>query len=388
MSTSKPPQQPGGGNPAPSSYTRFIPREELGNFAAWSPAAFEQAPVDPGVGDVGARKPTLAERAAAEVLNRKANAAQHADIGKVLREAGTAAKGQPAAAPKAAAAPRAAQPAQAGQPAPASRPGATPGGARPAMPGATSAAAAKPAPRRNVIGGVPGEAHAPEPVVEPPPPPPRPGEALRRDARPAADQEGYRNGLAALESYKQTQSAQMAAYMSDQIGLLASDFHQRLEALEQQLAGRIAGVALELARQVVRADLVVQPETVVAVAEEVLGTLLASARQVVLRLHPDDHALAQAQLTEVLVARGVRVVPDVNLTRGGCLVESDIAVVDATVEARWDRAAASLGHSAPWNDGHEAQGDTSVSTLAERIEAMEDAHADDMALGAEEEPRA
>jgi flagellar assembly protein FliH len=387
MSTSKPPQQPGGANPAPSSYTRFIPREELGNFAAWSPTAFEQAPADPGVGDVGARKPTLAERAAAEVLNRKANAAQHADIGKVLREAGAAAKGQPAAAPKAAAGPRAAQPAQAAQPSPAARPGAAPGASRPAMPGA-QAAAAKPAPRRNVIGGVPGEVPAPEPVVEPAPPPPVPVEALLREARQEAYQEGYRNGLAALESYKQTQSAQMAAYMSDQIGLLASDFHQRLEALEQQLAGRIAGVALELARQVVRADLIVQPETVVVVAEEVLATLLASARQVVLRLHPDDHALAQAQLAEVLQARGVRVVPDVNLTRGGCLVESDIAVVDATVEARWDRAAASLGHSAPWNGGHEAQGDTSVASLAERMEAVEDARAEAFEQGDDEEPQA
>jgi flagellar assembly protein FliH len=212
--------------------------------------------------------------------------------------------------------------------------------------------------------------------VEPPPSPPVPVEALLREARQEAYQEGYRNGLAALESYKQTQSAQMAAYMSDQIGLLASDFHHRLESLEQQLAGRIAGVALELARQVVRADLAVQPETVVEVADEVLGTLLASARQVVLRLHPDDHALAQAQLAEVLAARGVRVVPDVNLTRGGCLVESDIAVVDATVEARWDRAAASLGHSAPWNGGHEAQGDTSVASLAERMEAAEDARSE------------
>jgi len=37
-----------------------------------------------------------------------------------------------------------------------------------------------------------------------------------------------------------------------------------------------------------------------------------------------------------------------------------IAVVDATVEARWDRAAASLGHHAPWNGGKEAQGSTEV----------------------------
>jgi hypothetical protein len=30
------------------------------------------------------------------------------------------------------------------------------------------------------------------------------------------------------------------------------------------------------------------------------------------------------------------------------------------VEARWDRAAAGLGHDAPWNGGKEAVGDTEV----------------------------
>jgi flagellar assembly protein FliH len=211
------------------------------------------------------------------------------------------------------------------------------------------------------VGGVPGQAEAEEKANAAPPPPPAPNvDDLVREARQTGYQDGYRNGLAALESYKQTQAAQMAAYMSDQVGVLAADFHHRLESLEQQLAGRIAGVSLELARQVVRTELQQRPDVVVDVAEQALAALLASARQIVLRLNPEDHALAQPQLTEMLAARGARMVPDVNVTRGGCVVESDIAVVDATVEARWDMAAASLGHHAPWNGGKEAQGSTEV----------------------------
>ncbi|MEY4765344.1 MAG: hypothetical protein RI907_2017 [Pseudomonadota bacterium] len=363
MSTSKP-QQPPAPAPAPSSYTRFIPREELGDFAAWNPTAFEQPPAGHAPADVGLRKPTLSERAAADVQSRRAAAQQTADLGKALRDAAAAMGGAKPAAP----------------PAP---PRAAPAGAAKPAPTKPAPAAAKPAPRRPVIGGVPGEmgaqaaeaepaAAAPEPAA----PPPVPVEELLREARQSAYQEGYRNGLAALESYKQTQSAQMASYMSDQIGMLASDFHQRLEALEQQLAGRIAGVALELARQVVRSELTTNPEMVVDVAEEALGTLLTSARHVVLRLNPDDQAMAQAQLSDVLAARGVRVVADAALTRGGCQLESDIAVVDATVEARWDRAAACVGHMAPWNGGHEAHHDTTIASLAERMEAAADAQAE------------
>jgi len=191
--------------------------------------------------------------------------------------------------------------------------------------------------------------------------PPAPNvDELVQEARQSGYQDGYRNGLAALESYKQTQAAQIAVYLNDQVGALAADFHRRLDALEQQLAGRIAGVALELARQVVRSEINQQPEMVVEVAEQALNALLTSARQIVLRLHPDDFAMAQGQLSETLEARGARLVPDASITRGGCLVESDIAVVDATVEARWSRAAAAMGHQAPWNDGREPDTPTPV----------------------------
>uniref|UniRef100_UPI00257CC735 FliH/SctL family protein n=1 Tax=Aquabacterium sp. UBA2148 TaxID=1946042 RepID=UPI00257CC735 len=220
-----------------------------------------------------------------------------------------------------------------------------------------------------------------------PPPPPAPNvDELVNKARQEGYQDGYRNGLAALESYKQTQAAQMAAHMSDQVGALASDFHQRLESLEQQLAGRIAGVALELARQVVRTELKIHPELVVDVAEQALGALLASARQVIVRLHPEDHAMALPHLSEMLSARGARMVPDVTLNRGGCVVESDIAVIDAAIEARWDRAAAAMGYEAPWHDGHEAHSLADAHPIRNLDEEDADAWPDARRAPNEEDP--
>ena len=68
MSTSKPgqPGQPGGGSPS-NPYARFIPREELGAFAVWNPETFEQPQAPNAAEEGGVRKPTLAERAAAEI---------------------------------------------------------------------------------------------------------------------------------------------------------------------------------------------------------------------------------------------------------------------------------------------------------------------------------
>lgn len=328
MSTSKP-VPPGGGNNGgngnghggnvPNSYTRFIPREELGSFAAWNPQTFEQPSPDKGdpAGESGVRKQTFSERAAASVPLT------------VKPAAGASGKAAPAGAKPTAAT------------------------ARPAAPKPAPKATVTSIKRQPLVGGMPGE-EAPMPPEPPAPPTPAPDvEELVDKAHKSGYQDGYRNGLIALESYKQTQAAQLAAYMNDQIGALASDFHHRLESLEQQLAGRIAGVALELARQVVRSELDQRPEAVLTVAEEALSVLLSSAKQIVVRLNPDDNALAQGSLTEVLQARGARLLPDASVTRGGCLVESDIAVVDASVEARWFRAAAAMGSQTAWNGGHE-----------------------------------
>lgn len=289
MSTSDKTQPPGSGAPSgtPNSYTRFIPREELRGFSAWAPESLE----DPSVS-----KSAPGQSPAGGGVHKAPFA---------VRAGVAGAQGQGPAA------------------------GAQIGGVPDQNPAPAKAQKA---------------AKAPEPE-----PPPVDLEAVARDARQAGYQDGYRDGLSALESYKQTQAAQMAAFMSDQVGALVNDLHGRLESLEQQLSGRIAGVALELARQVVRSEISLRPELVLTVAEDAMTTLLSSARQVVLRLNPEDHALAHGALEEQLQARGARMVADPHVSQGGCILESDIAVVDATVEARWRKVAAAMGVSTEWD---------------------------------------
>ena len=76
-----------------------------------------------------------------------------------------------------------------------------------------------------------------------------------------------------------------------------------------------------------------------------------------LRIHPDDHALIAAHSADAIAARGARLVADPQVARGGCRIESDIGLVDATIDERWRRAVAALGSEAPWS------GDSSSSPL-------------------------
>ncbi len=192
----------------------------------------------------------------------------------------------------------------------------------------------------------------PEPPQPPQPPQPSPAEVLAeqvRLARTAGYQDGYRDGLVALEGFKQSFAMQMTA----QIGTFTQSYGDQIDALQQDMARALAVSATHLARQIVRSELAVRPELVATVAQEAIDTLLLSAHHITLRVHPDDHTLVQQGAADVLAARGARLLADTGVTRGGCVVESDIGVIDGSLEARWRRAAAALGCDESW-DGQAA----------------------------------
>jgi flagellar assembly protein FliH len=175
--------------------------------------------------------------------------------------------------------------------------------------------------------------------------------ALLHAARQQGYQDGYRDGLVALEGFKQSFAMQTAT----QVAAIVRATGEQLDHLQQEMARALAGAAIELARQIVRSELAGRPELVASVATEALDTLLLSARHITLRVHPDDHALVAAGAADDLAARGARLIADVNITRGGCVVESDLGVIDASIEARWHRAAAALGQQQPWDAATRAE---------------------------------
>lgn len=187
--------------------------------------------------------------------------------------------------------------------------------------------------------------------------------AQLKAARQAGYQDGYRDGLVALDGFKQSFAAQTTA----QVGAVLSSLGSELDALQQDMARSLAVAATHLARQIVRAELAGNPELVAVVAQEAVDTLLLSARHITLRVHPDDHAHVAQGAAEVLAARGARLLCDPSMTRGGVLVESDIGVIDATLEARWRRAAASLGCDEGWA-GEPATDPDAVSDTASEDE--------------------
>ena len=281
-----------------SAYTRFIPREELRSFAAWRPGNF---------GDTQALAP------AAWASGASTQAPTHSGA---ARGPGPMQQGLAGLPPGTLHAPRSA-----------------PAATEPAPAPAAAAVVAEPAPPLPTLEQLHAEMQA---------------ETAQQvaAARTQGYQDGYRDGLVALESFKQSFASQVSA----QIGQVLQALDSELGQLEQQMATSLARVATELARQVVRSELSVRPALVAQVAREAVNAVLASARQITVLVNPDDHALVAGGCEDALLARGARLLAQAGIARGGCRVESDAGTVDARVAARWAQATHALGTGVAWDD--------------------------------------
>ena len=168
----------------------------------------------------------------------------------------------------------------------------------------------------------------------------------RAQGRREGYENGYRDGMSALESFKQQHAAQMEA----QVGGLLQSIDAQFQALEESMAQAVAEAATRLARAMLRTELHSRPETVAAVAQEAVATMLAGARQLRVLVHPEDEPLVLAGAGVLLESRGARVLASPAIARGGCMVESELGRIDARIEQRWAQAAQLLGAPMAWSD--------------------------------------
>ena len=160
-------------------------------------------------------------------------------------------------------------------------------------------------------------------------------------ARQAGYLDGYRDGLVALENFKQTFAQQATA----QIGALLDAFDAQFAELDAHVAKAVTDTAVQLAQQVLRCELAQRPELVAVVAAEAVNAVMLSARHIAVHVHPQDLPLVADGAEEALSARGARLHADPSVARGGVRVHSDVGDIDARIAVRWAQAAAALGSS-------------------------------------------
>lgn len=180
-------------------------------------------------------------------------------------------------------------------------------------------------------------------------------EQIRDDAlRQEGYEQGFARGRAQATVDTQRQMADFKAHQgreaAQNLAQLFNAAQAQLDTAEQVIAQGTLELACELARQVLRRELSVDPNVLLPVMREALGLLVAENKSAVLRLNPLDKEVLEAVLTDEFAGVSLTLLSDAALARGGCLIESTGTVVDATVEKRWLRAVANLGLNSPWQD--------------------------------------
>ena len=162
----------------------------------------------------------------------------------------------------------------------------------------------------------------------------RVSEKEKAEAERAHFAKGYEDGLAAGRREIEAQLAKLRSRMA-QLDAIMGSLARPFEELDKEVEEQLTLLALTVGKQMVRRELRTDPAQVIGVIRECVGRLPAAARDVRVKLHPQDAVVVRELLaTTPGTERAWNIVEDPALTRGGCVVVSDSSQIDARLDAR------------------------------------------------------
>ncbi len=153
-----------------------------------------------------------------------------------------------------------------------------------------------------------------------------------------AHEEGYRRGLEEGRAAGQLQMQEAAQRLE---ALLAS-LDPLADVLDEPMMEQLGELVMAVSRQFVRRELSREPGEIVRVVREAMAALPMSEARVHIHLHPEDVRLVREALPAETLERTIRLHDDLTLSRGGTRVETDVSLVDASVETRMAAIASRL----------------------------------------------
>jgi len=115
-----------------------------------------------------------------------------------------------------------------------------------------------------------------------------------------------------------------------------------LPELDNLVVDEMVQVCIVVVKQMVRRELKISPDEVIAVIQEALNALPDSVADVTLELNPADAALVRSSIMNPDSQAGWKIVEDPVMTCGGCRVLTKTSRIDATVENRLNAVVAEV----------------------------------------------
>lgn len=162
--------------------------------------------------------------------------------------------------------------------------------------------------------------------------------------------QGHAEGYAAGHEQGLQEGRASARAEADAVRAVLRECKTAVAGLHEAVGPALLQLARDIAQQVVRSELKLQPELIVDVVRELLETETIAQTPATVYLHPDDAALVAHHVGEALAEDGWRIAHDATLSRGGCRIRSAYGDLDATLQTRWREICAAAGGDTPWPD--------------------------------------
>jgi flagellar assembly protein FliH len=150
------------------------------------------------------------------------------------------------------------------------------------------------------------------------------------DLQAEAHKEAFDQGL--LEG-REAGRAEVRAQVERLAGMI-HDLAKPFELLDAEVERELLGLAMALARQIVRRELKADPTQIIGIIRDAIAALPVAARDVRVHLHPEDAAVVREHLAPTESARAWVMVEDPVTARGGCRITTATSRIDARLETR------------------------------------------------------
>jgi flagellar assembly protein FliH len=149
---------------------------------------------------------------------------------------------------------------------------------------------------------------------------------LREQAR----KEGFAEGLKQGTEKAQREAAGRVAQLDNVLAQLS----QPLAGLDQALEDQIVRMIITVAKYLVRREIQEQPGEIASVVRDALSALPVTPRNLQIHLNPEDAEMVREYLHLDHSENKWTLVEDIRISRGGCRLETEDSMVDATLETR------------------------------------------------------
>lgn len=156
-------------------------------------------------------------------------------------------------------------------------------------------------------------------------------------------EQGLREGKEAGYDEGRAEGKEASRGEAEKIQRLAQACSQAIENIEAETGEALVNLAVNIARQVLRNTLKAEPERILDVIREVLQVDGSHQGILKLRLNPADLELVDQYLQQDGSVTYWRLQADMSIDRGGCIAETALGNIDATLQTRWQRVVSTLG---------------------------------------------